>query len=91
MQAKQKQALSLTMRGLGRKRKRRCRVDGHGGRGGQQVWGFGASEFDCGSVGDANLPETLDNGLDVVVIIGNKGEYGKSVFSTFDNRNGHTS
>ena len=58
---------------------------------GSRCGGLERSEFDCRSVGDANLPETLDDGLDVVIIVGNKGECGKSVFSTLDNRNGRTS
>ena len=41
MQVKQEQASSLTMRGLGRKRKQRCGVDGHGGGDGQQVFDDG--------------------------------------------------
>lgn len=53
--------------------------------------GLERSEFDCGLIGDAALPETLDGGLDiVVVVIGNTGECGKSVSLTFDNRNGCT-
>ena len=51
--------------------------------------GLERSEFHCGIIGDATLPEILDDGLDVVV--GNIGECGKPVSSTFDNRNGCTS
>jgi len=48
--------------------------------------GLARSELDCGwEVGDPNLPETLDEGLDtVVVVVGNTGECRYSVSSTLD-------
>ena len=46
------------------------------------------SKSDCGLVGGANLPETLEDGLDVIVVVGNAGECGKSVSLMSDNCNG---
>lgn len=53
--------------------------------------GLERSEFDCGLIGEAALPETLEDGLDVAVVVGNAGTCGKSVLSAFDSRNGRTS
>jgi hypothetical protein len=47
--------------------------------------GLMRSELGCGwEVGDPNLPENLDEGLDVVVVVGNTGEYRYSVSSTLN-------
>ena len=48
-------------------------------------WGLARGELDCRlEVGDPNLPETLDEGLDVVVVVGNTGECGYSISLTLD-------
>jgi len=47
--------------------------------------GLARSEVGCGwEVGDPNLPETLDEGLDIVAVVGNTGECEYSVSLTLD-------
>jgi len=64
MLAKQEQASSLTMRGLEQSGSEDAEWMGMVAEVGSRCGGLERSEFDCGSVGDANLPETLEDGLE---------------------------